>query len=207
LRADNPLSRGAKKAKKDIFVKYIVMVLALALAVLVLFGCDGQKSAVKTGPSLSDSSTRPDSEVKGAKIYLYDRGRITTAIDANKIVKFDTKDSTIGYIVHVNFYDSSGRVSSVLVGDSSISHENSGFMSVYGNVVAVSTEDSSKLETDYLRWNPTVNKIQTDAFVKITRHGDVVTGWGMESDPNLKHIDILKQVSGTFRDTSTAGKR
>ncbi len=174
---------------------------------MAVFGCEGQKSAIKTGPSLSDSSTRPDTEVKGARIYLYDKGRITTSIDANKIVKFDTKDSTIGYIVHINFYDSTGKVSSVLVGDSSVTHENTGFMSVFGNVVAVSADDSSKLETDYLRWNPTVNKIQTDAFVKITRRGDVVTGWGMESDPNLTHVDILRQVSGTFRDTSKAGKR
>jgi LPS export ABC transporter protein LptC len=190
--------------KKDAFVKYTVFVFALVFAVLAVFGCDGQKSAVKTGPSISDSSVRPDTEVKGARIYLYDKGQITTSIDANKIVKFDTKDSTIGYNVHIDFYDSTGRVSSVLVGDSSVTHENSGFMSVYGNVVAIGSEDSTKLETDYLRWNPTVRKIQTDAFVKITRHGDVVTGWGMESDPNLSHINILKQVSGTFKDTTSA---
>jgi len=37
---------------------------------------------------------------------------------------------------------------------------------------------------------------------KSTRR-DVVTGWGMEADHKLSRIKILRQVSGSFRDTSS----
>ncbi len=187
-------------------MKYSFAIFLLSLVIVIVAGCDNQKGSIKTEPTLSDSA-RPDSEVKGAKIYMYDKGRITTEILAKKINKFDAKDSTVGYDVHVNSFDSTGKLTSVVVGDSSISHENSGKMSIYGNVVAISPEDSSKLETDYIHWNPAVNKFQTDAFVKITRRGDVATGWGLEADQKLTHVTILKQVSGSFHDTTTVQER
>jgi len=108
----------------------------------------------------------------------------------------------MGYVVDADFFDSLGQKISTLVGDSSLTRENSGHLWVYGNVVVVVLENNTRLETDYLHWNPDIKKIQTDAYVKITKNGDVVTGWGMEADQKLTRIKILKQVSGSFHDTT-----
>ncbi|MCI0532365.1 MAG: LPS export ABC transporter periplasmic protein LptC, partial [candidate division Zixibacteria bacterium] len=54
--------------------------------------------------------------------------------------------------------------------------------------------------TKSLRWDPSLNLILTDDFVKVTRGKDIVTGYGLESDPELKHITIKKNVSGEIRD-------
>ena len=182
-------------------VKFVTIVYTLLL-LLAVVGCEQQKSSTKTEASMLDSSGRPDAEVKGARIFLYDKGRVTTEIHAQKLLKFEAKDSTMGYTVTADFFDSVGAKISNLVGDSSLTRENSGHLWVYGNVVVIVTENNTKLETDYLHWNPDIKKIQTDAFVKITKNGDVVTGWGMEADQKLTRIKILKQVSGSFHDTT-----
>ena len=63
--------------------------------------------------------------------------------------------------------------------------------------------DSTRLDTDYLQWNPDIKKIQTDAFVKVYRRGDVATGWGLEANQTLTRIKILNQVSGTMKDAGS----
>lgn len=186
--------------RKRELVRYLTVIGMLAL-LLFAVGCEQQKNSTRTETSI-DSAGRPDAEVKGARISLYDKGRVTTEIHAQKLLKFEAKDSTMGYVVDADFFDSLGQKISTLVGDSSLTRENSGHLWVYGNVVVVVLENNTRLETDYLHWNPDIKKIQTDAFVKITKNGDVVTGWGMEADQKLTRIKILKQVSGSFHDTT-----
>lgn len=173
---------------------------ALVLLVLVA-GCSDRETSKSAETTLMDSTRRPDSEVGGARIYLYDRGQITTEILADKIFKFEINDSTMGYELAIQFFDSTGGIASTVVGDSGVIRENQGHLQIYGHVVVVS-QDSSRLETDYLSWNPRTRRIQTDAFVRITDiQGNVITGWGMEADRNLGRIKILRHVSGTVRET------
>jgi len=136
----------------------------------------------------------------GATIYLYDRQDVTTEIRADLIRRFESIDSTMGYVLDIDFFDSLGQVSSNLVGDSGVIREKSNRLQVYGRVVVV-TQDSARLETDYLIWDPEIGKIQSDAYVKFTRHGDVMTGWGMEADPDLGRLKILSDVSGSVSES------
>jgi LPS export ABC transporter protein LptC len=169
------------------------------MVVFGLTGCGGEQTASTSQSASTDSIARPDTELSGARIYLYDKSRVTTEIVADKIVRFQAIDSTMAYKLDIDVYDSTGRVSTHVVGDSGIIRENTGRMHIYGHVVVIN-EDSSKLETDYLFWDSKTDRIQTDAFVKVTRGEDVMTGWGMEADQRLNHITILKQVSGTITD-------
>jgi LPS export ABC transporter protein LptC len=138
----------------------------------------------------------PDSELSDAKIYLYNRGQVKTEILAKKIFKFVDLDSTMAYGVDVDIYDSTGKATTQIVGDSGVIREGKGQVDIYGNVVVIA-DDSIRLESDYLYWLSATEKIQTDAFVKITIGEDmVVTGWGMEADQDLFPFRILNQVSG-----------
>ncbi|MCM2272989.1 MAG: LPS export ABC transporter periplasmic protein LptC [candidate division Zixibacteria bacterium] len=167
-----------------------------------LIGCSNHESTIRT--ELASDSTRPDSEMRGATIDLLEGERVKTRIVADRILKFDAKDSTMGYVVHADFFDSLGNITTKLDGDSAYIRESTNHLHVFGRVVVVS-DDNSTLETDYIHWNPDIAKIQTDAFVKVTRRGDVVTGWGLETDQRLKRIKILRQVSGTIQNTDEAG--
>jgi LPS export ABC transporter protein LptC len=159
--------------------------------------CNSDHGAKNSDGTPIDSSTRPDSEVRGAKIYLYDEGQVTTEIMATKIRKFEANDSTMGYELDISLYDSLGRVSSKIVGDSGVIREDAGHLDIYGRVVVIS-EDSSRLDTDYLYWDQGTQKLRTDSFVKITDiDGNILTGWGLEAEQNPTRYRILNQVSGT----------
>lgn len=184
-----------------ISMRYSMLLILVSWAVGWLVGCNGEDIAKNSEPGLVDSAIRPDSEVAGARILLYDRGQVTSEILADKIYKFEARDSTVGHKLDIVFYDSLGEVNSTVVGDSGIIRETRGLLDIYGNVVVVD-ENESRLETDYLFWNQTTRKMRTDAFVRITyTDGSVVTGWGLEADRNLSTYKILNQVSGTVKDT------
>jgi LPS export ABC transporter protein LptC len=184
------------------FVRYIVGFL-LAAGVIVSDGCDSQKSVKPDRSSLGDSARLPDSELRGAEISLYEGSVITTGIKADRILKFEPQDSAVAYNLKIQFFDSSGKAVSDLIGDSGIVREEKGLFEIYGNVVAQSMDRNTQLETDYLKWNPQINKIQTDAFVKITKGNDVITGWGLETDRRLSRVKILRQVSGTVSESTS----
>jgi LPS export ABC transporter protein LptC len=173
-----------------------IKILALMLTLLAFAAGCSEKTISEGGSTGDDSGIKPDSEVFGATVYLYDRDRVTTEILADRIVRYESIDSTMAYVLDVDIFDSLGQITSNLVGDSGVIREKINQLEVYGHVVVV-TEDSAQLETDYLRWNPEREKIESDAFVKFTRHDDVMTGWGMEADPDLGRLRIKSQVSGS----------
>ena len=178
----------------------MLKILLLLVTICAISGCSSN-DFTKNSQTGTDSANLPDSEVEGAKIYLYDRGSVTTEIVAERIIKFEAIDSTIGYSLDIVFFDSLGHVSSTVVGDSGLIREAQGMLHIYGNVI-VDTEDSAQLETDYLYWDKETQKIRTDAFVRITDKDDnVITGWGMIADRNLVPFKILRQVSGTIQET------
>ncbi|UCD63896.1 MAG: LPS export ABC transporter periplasmic protein LptC [Candidatus Zixiibacteriota bacterium] len=165
----------------------------------LLAGCGGQQSNTGSIDGQSDSLFRPDSEVSGATIYLYNKGRVTSQIISEKMFQFEQQDSLVAYKLDIDIYDSTGLVSTEVTGDSGIIREDRGLLNIYGNVVVV-TDDSTRLETEYLWWDSNTDRIKTDAFVRITRGDDVITGWGLDADNRLKDFKILSQVSGTLSD-------
>jgi hypothetical protein len=219
-----------KQVRLQTMKTYISIILVLML--LAISGCGDGKSNPNQA-SDSDTLNKPDSEVRGAKIFLYDKGEVTTRIRAERIIKFEAADSTVAYKLNIDMLDSAGNVSTQVVGDSGIIRENKGLMKIYGNLdidvldsagnvstnivgdsgmfrenneladiygnVVVVTEDSARLETDYLWYDSYTRRIKTDAFVRITRGDDVVTGWGLDADNKLTRIKILNKVSGKLK--------
>lgn len=175
---------------------FLIITTLLVVVVAGLLGCSDDNTSVTKQPGPVDSASRPDTEIRGATIDLYHGSELTTKVHAKRIVRFDDIDSTVGYTIDMIFYDSAGTETSNLVADSGVIREISGAFDVYGHVV-VTTSDSVRLDTDYLKWNPSINRITTDAFVRISRPGDTETGWGLEATRDLSRIKILHQVSGT----------
>lgn len=178
------------------------------LAVIACLAAACGQSDIGSGghATVIDTSSRPDSDTREAVIYQTYRGQVTTKIIAERIRTFESADSTMAYVLDVDMFDSLGQVTSKLTGDSGLVRERSDRLDVFGNVVVV-TADSTRLETDYLFRDPATGRIQTDAFVRITRDGDVITGWGLDADERLSQIKILRQVSGTLADPKQTDKQ
>lgn len=181
----------------------VLLGLSLSAALVGWGGCESQKGIKSDRSAIGDSARLPDSELRGATISLYEGSSLTTGIKANRILKFEPQDSAVAYDLKIQFFDSTGKAVSDLIGDSGIIREGKGLFEIFGNVVANSIDRNTQLETDYLKWNPAINRIQTDAFVKITKGNDVITGWGLETDRRLSRVKILRQVSGTVSESTT----
>lgn len=168
-------------------MKLILTVLAL---VLLTLSCSDERSGTAVQPE-----GMPDQILENSVIVFTVNGIKTTVVKAKYIEKYLEQDLTEASGLYVDFFNQDGQHTSVLVADSGDIKEKKQLMEVRGNVV-VTTDKGVKLETQTLRWDPNTAMIVTDDFVKITRGQDVVTGYGMESDQELKHIKIKKNVSG-----------
>ena len=173
------------------------LLIALTLLACLLVGCSSNQGVPSNQADAQDSVLMPDAEGSGLRIYLYDRGRVTAEIASETMVRFEAIDSTLARVVDIDAFDSTGQRTGKLVGDSAVIRENSGRMDVFGNVVFTSA-DSTRLETEYLLWNPETGEIETDAFVRITRDKDWATGWIFRADQDLNRWRILKDFQGTF---------
>lgn len=185
---------------KKIITVLSIFILPVVLSVY-LTGCEREQT--QPPPNNNQSSVvRPDAEVMNARVLLYNKGRVTTEILADKILKFESKDSTFAYALDVTSFDTLGAKTSSLISDSGIVREASGKMMAFGHVVAYS-QDSTKLETEQLNWDAKADKIQTNEHVRITRpNGDIITGYGLETDQRMSRLKILKQVKGTVQDAA-----
>ncbi len=137
----------------------------------------------------------PDQVVEKAEIVFTEDGVRSTLIKADYIVKYERKDLTQAKGVHVDFFDREGEHTSVMDADSGIIKERRQQLEALGNVVVVSDE-GIKLETESLKWDPHKQRVVTDDFVRLTKEGDIIYGYGLEADQQLKNFKIKKKVKG-----------
>lgn len=169
-------------------------VLCLLISVLV-FSCQ-----TNSPPEVEKAEVRlPDSELEEATIIFTIQGVRRMLLKADYIARYEKEDSTTARVVHADFYDEEGKHSSVLTSDFGVIKENSKELWVSGEVVVISDE-GVKLETETLRWDPNIDRILTDDFVKVTREEDILTGYGLEADQELKNIKIKREVKGVLRE-------
>lgn len=137
----------------------------------------------------------PDQVMENTTITFTEQGVKSAVIYAKYLAVYEKLDLKKAKGVRVDFYDREGNHTSTLVADSGLIQEKKQSLKAIGNVVIV-TEEGIKLETHSLRWDPQKRKIVTDDFVKITKKKDMVQGYGLEADEELKHFVIKKSVKG-----------
>jgi LPS export ABC transporter protein LptC len=113
-------------------------------------------------------------------------------------VSFEEEDSTIAKVVKVDFYDEFGEYRSTLTSDEGLVRQKRKEFSVWGDVVV--ENDTARLDTQSLRWDPVTRLITTDDSVKFRRGKDILRGKGMEADNRLENVKILRDVTGEFID-------
>lgn len=140
----------------------------------------------------------PSSILEDATITLTTEGRKDAVIYADTLINFEDKDSTIAKVVKVDFYDEKGDYQSTLTSEEGLVRQKTQEFQVWGNVVV--QNDTARLETQSLHYDPNSRLITTDDFVKFRRGHDLLTGYGMVADNRLENVKILKNVKGEFID-------
>ena len=174
--------------KKNLLIQTVVLIM------LLTFACGRDES---NAPALPVDV--PDQIMENSTITFSEEGIRSATIFAEYVEVYEKLDLKKAKKVHVDFYDKDGNHTSVLVADSGVIKEGKRKFEALGNVVVISDE-GIKLETQSLRWDPESAKIVTDDFVTITKDKDVITGYGLEADQELKHFVIKKRVRGEIKE-------
>ncbi len=137
----------------------------------------------------------PTSESWGSKIILSDLGVLKAIVKAGHTKKYqEKKELEIDEGIQIDFYDREGNHSSTLTAQMGYVNENTKNVKVMGNVVVISSDKESKLETEELRWNAKEGKIYGDEWVRISVKNGIEEGTGFKSDPDLKEW-TMKEVT------------
>jgi len=158
------------------------------------FSCSSQENR----PEKTASEKIPDSILESATIILTTEGKKEAVIFADTLISYEEEDSTIAKEVKVDFYDENGGYRSTLTSDEGLVRQKRKEFTVWGSVVV--ENDTAKLETQSLRWDPNTRLITTEDFVRFRRGKDILTGYGMRADNRLENVKILRDVKGEFTD-------
>ena len=173
-----------------------VAVLAAAglAAALLLGGCWQRRSM---GPS-GQAGELPDQEVEDFALTETNAGAVEWKLYAQRAAIFDARNTITAYGVRVDFFDEQGRQSSQLTAREGEINQLTRDMTARGNVV-LQNSDGARMSTQSLRFLNRDQKIVSDELVRVERRGDVLTGIGFESDPDLKSYQFRKRIQGTVR--------
>lgn len=148
------------------------------------------------------SSVQPNVE-QGTDIEMFysENGMIKIRIAAPVLTRYLTEEPYVEFNkgLHVDFFNDSNRVTSVLTANYGIRYEKDLKTFVRNNVVVIN-ENGEQLNTEELVWDERKNIIYSEKFVKITTDREVIYGEGLEADERMTKYRILKP-QGTIKVT------
>ena len=159
-------------------------------------GCGTQRS---TGP-VGSTGELPDQEVRNFVLTETDQGNPVWKLYARYAAMYDARNSIVAQGVRVDFYDTQGNKSSELSAREGEIDRQSRDMIARGNVV-IQTTEGTRMSTEELRFLNRTQKVRSNREVRVERAGNVLTGVGFESDPDLKHYQFLGHVHAQVRRT------
>jgi LPS export ABC transporter protein LptC len=178
---------GQRTGKADkIMNKKIIYIILLAL---VIFGCKG-----KSKDSGGDfSAGNAEQFLEKFSMVETQAGKKQWELEAARALLRESEKRTKLEKLKLKFYKEE-IIASVLIAEKGDINTETGDMEATGNVVFTSESEKVKVETDKLNWDNKRKKIVTDSFVKETREGSIITGYGLEAEPDLSHSIIKREV-------------
>jgi len=178
-------------------------VLMRVAAIAFLIAATGCKSRNAPTPGATDVRI-PDQEARDFTLTETSEGKKNWTLWASYAAMYNDRNLVDARTIQIEFFDSKGKRNSTLTADQGLVDQRTNNLDAVGRVRIV-TETGVHMETDSLRWMNNTQKIVSDAFVKVTRSQDVVTGYGFESDANLDHFHLKREVRAEVRDTGRGG--
>src|SRR5262245_48999134 len=171
--------------------------LVLLLLGMLAAGCE---TTPKSAPGPA-SGEMPDQEVSDFVVTETDAGNPQWTLYARNAAIYNARNVIVAHAVRVDFFDEKGARSSTLTAREGELNQQRRDMVARGNVVLQTTE-GTRMSTEELQFINQRQRIVSDVFVRVERAGDVLTGIGFESDPNLEHFEFKKKVQATVRTRS-----
>ncbi|MDD5259845.1 MAG: LPS export ABC transporter periplasmic protein LptC [bacterium] len=165
--------------------KKIVFILLIGL---VIAGCKGRNNNSGDLPPVN-----AEQFLEKFSMVETQAGKKQWELEAARALLQESEQQTKLEKIKLKFYKEE-VLTSVLIAEKGDINTETGDMIATGNVVFTSETEKVKVETDQLNWDNKRKKIVTDSFVKETRPGGIVTGYGLEAEPDLSRSVIKREV-------------
>lgn len=156
--------------------------------------------ACENDPKTIDDLTKPKAmieEAKNIESYLSQGSMLKAKLTAPYMLRSSSDTTFVEFTksLHVDFYDSTGKVDSHLDSKYGKYYESLGKVYLRDSVLVYNLQGDSMRSPD-LWWDQNTQRIYTDKKVWVRKGGTILTGQnGMESRQDLSDINI-KQVTG-----------
>jgi LPS export ABC transporter protein LptC len=175
----------------------VLCVVALALAISVLFFTNWRKTALDMKPKRIPR-IKADLELGNLLLTEEKEGAILWELEAKIAQSYKKGKRTLLEDLKVTFHSQDGRVVT-LRGDRGRIDEKTRDMEVDGGVV-VTSSDGLRLQTDSLQYHHSRREITTDAPVRIEGRGAKISGVGLVMDLATERISILEEVETSIHE-------
>jgi LPS export ABC transporter protein LptC len=173
-----------------------------AAVVLLAFLAGGCGRQTDVGPPQTTGAL-PDQEVSDFVLTETDEGAVQWKLYARYAATFNARNVVQVRGLRVDFFDEKAQRSSELTAREGELQLQTHDMTARGNVV-LQTQEGTRMSTEELHFLNREQKIVSPVTqqVRIQHQGDVLTGFGFESDPQLRHYEFKKSVRATVRTES-----
>ena len=167
---------------------------------LVVSGTPGCDREVRPLPPLPDpprQGPRPSSEQWDATIRLYERGDARAIIHATYVAVFDhlpvpyTQMDTIDALLMGEPDEESSRLTADTGRIFDVDREGRRRVQTWGGVILEGNQGRT-VRADTLWWDEGRDRIHTDGPVEVTQEGEILRGFGFESDTRLDRFEIQR---------------
>ncbi len=140
-----------------------------------------------------------DQEFSDFRTIESDSGIVKWILEAPVARVYNIRNLLVTDNPEITFYGENGAVTSILTADKGEYNQQTHDLTALGNVV-VTTSEGYTLETESLIWLRELGQIHTEDFVKVTKDNDILTGYGFQGYPELKNVDIKRDVKAYLKD-------
>lgn len=178
------LSHKLRMMKRTFIYTYIILAL--------LAGCKKEQAPVP----IDEPDIPPSQTIQGFKLTETQSGKRAWVLVAERANTFNDQHLVEMFMLKVDFYRKDGdSISANLTADSGKINTDTRNMETRRNVV-LTTSDGLRLLTDYLDWSNKLRRFTTESKVRLEKDGDWLEGEGMEASPDLKEIEVKRNVRG-----------
>lgn len=181
-----PHTHSRRRGAHTLLISCIILPAALS-------GCgpQGGKSADPNAPVVAEDS--PLQESWNVEFRVSEEGLMKSRIRAGHATEYRTDGKSEQHLdggVRVDFFDAEGEPTTRITAERAIVYDNQDIEGM-GHVV-IASRDSTVIRTEYARRSGLDRKIRSDRFVTIDRPDQTISGYGFESDQEIRHYRIFR---------------
>lgn len=167
--------------------KLIVLCICCILGVLA---CDNLKKDTRQSFTSDDTMVE---QCRDVEILYSDSAIVRVRVTGPLLLNYTERDNPRHEFpegVKIEFLAPNLSIKSTLTAKTAVRRQEKGEIIARDSVV-LTTAQQEKLETEELIWDEKTAKVYTDKFVKVTKPGEVIYGFGLEANEDFSYWKIL----------------